>query len=157
MSVYIGIDPGKSGGIAVIKTFNDERLPDVWADKMPETEGDIWDYFDSLLLEGICYLEQITPRPAIIKGKSIQAARGSIASFKLGEHYGYLKATLKGHNIPTEIVPPAKWQKALGCLTKGDKNITKAKAQQLFPSIKVTHAVADALLIAEYGRRLNGR
>jgi hypothetical protein len=43
------------------------------------------------------------------------------------------------------------WQKALGCLTKGDKNITKRKAQEMFPGIKVTHATADSLLIAHYG------
>jgi hypothetical protein len=40
------------------------------------------------------------------------------------------------------------------CLTGGDKNISKRRAQELFPSLKITHAVADALLIAEYGRRL---
>jgi hypothetical protein len=41
------------------------------------------------------------------------------------------------------------------CLTKGDKNVSKARAQELFPALKITHATADALLIAEYGRRLN--
>jgi hypothetical protein len=39
-------------------------------------------------------------------------------------------------------------------MTKGDKNITKRKAQELFPEIKITHAIADSLLIAEYGRRV---
>jgi hypothetical protein len=41
----------------------------------------------------------------------------------------------------------------MGCLTKGDKNVSKSRAQELFPSIKVTHAIADALLIAEHNRR----
>jgi hypothetical protein len=31
--------------------------------------------------------------------------------------------------------------------------VSKRKAQELFPGIKVTHAIADALLIAEYNRR----
>jgi len=43
----------------------------------------------------------------------------------------------------------------MGCMTKGDKNVSKRKAQELFPSMKVTHASADALLIAEYGRRMS--
>ena len=47
-----------------------------------------------------------------------------------------------------------RWQKYLGCLTKGDKNVSKAKAQELFPDLKITHAIADSLLIAEYGRRV---
>ena len=55
---------------------------------------------------------------------------------------------------PFEEVAPQVWQKVLGCLSRGDKNVTKAKAQQLFPAIKVTHAIADALLLAEYARRV---
>ncbi len=43
--------------------------------------------------------------------------------------------------------------KTLDCMTGGDKNVTKRKAQELFPEIKVTHAIADALLIGEYARR----
>ena len=39
-------------------------------------------------------------------------------------------------------------------LSKGDKNVTKSRAQELFPELKITHAIADALLIAEYGRRV---
>jgi hypothetical protein len=39
-------------------------------------------------------------------------------------------------------------------MTKGNKNITKQKAQELFPGIKVTHAIADALLIATYGKSI---
>jgi len=41
----------------------------------------------------------------------------------------------------------------MGCLTKGDKNVSKRRAQELFPALKVTHAIADALLIAEFARR----
>jgi hypothetical protein len=53
--------------------------------------------------------------------------------------------------IPFARIRPQVWQKELGCLTKGDKNVSKRKAQELFPSMKVTHATADALLIAKYG------
>ena len=34
----------------------------------------------------------------------------------------------------------------------GDKNVTKRKAQELWPNIKITHAFADALLLGEFGR-----
>lgn len=60
---------------------------------------------------------------------------------------------LTAAGIPFDEVSPAVWQKYLGCLTGGDKNVTKAKAQQLFPHITVTHAIADAILIGEYLRR----
>ena len=48
---------------------------------------------------------------------------------------------------------PQVWQKALGCMTGGDKNVTKRRAQELFPGHKITHATADALLIAHYGTK----
>jgi hypothetical protein len=38
-------------------------------------------------------------------------------------------------------------------MSAGNKNVTKTRAAQLFPGVKMTHAIADALLIAEYGRR----
>ena len=64
--------------------------------------------------------------------------------------------------MPTEKVTPQKWQKVyqLGSsksYTKIQwKNKLKAKAQQLFPSLgkKITLSTSDALLIAEYARRL---
>jgi len=41
----------------------------------------------------------------------------------------------------------------LECLTGGNKNVSKAKAKELFPGTKFTHTTADATLIAEFGRR----
>jgi hypothetical protein len=60
---------------------------------------------------------------------------------------------LTAAGIPFERVRPQVWQKAMGCMTKGDKNVSKRKAQELFPSIKVNHYVADSLLIASYGTK----
>lgn len=60
---------------------------------------------------------------------------------------------LASQSVPFEEVTPAKWQGALGCRSKGDKNVTKRKAQELFPEVKMTHAIADAYLLAEYCRQ----
>ncbi len=56
--------------------------------------------------------------------------------------------------IAFDEVTPQRWQKMLGCRSKGDKNVTKRRAQDLFPQVRVTHALADALLLAEYCRRV---
>ena len=79
--------------------------------------------------------------------------QGVASSFKFGVSYGLLRMALIASGIPWEEITPNQWQKALGCLSRGDKNTTKARSQQLFPRIKVTHAVADALLLAEFCRR----
>lgn len=112
--------------------------------KMPETERDVWEWLQGALGgSDFAYIERVHSMPK----------QGVASSFTFGRSYGFLRGCLIASGIPFEEVTPQTWQKALGCLSRGDKNVTKAKAQQLFPSLKITHATADALLIAEYGRR----
>ena len=80
--------------------------------------------------------------------------------FKFGMSYGGLRMALTAAQIPFESATPQNWQKSLGIGKKGKtetrtsfKNRLKAKAQQLFPNLKVTLATSDALLLAEYCRR----
>lgn len=138
---YIGLDPGKNGGIAVVGCHNP------YAHKMPDSLQDIWDLLKHIRddSEGNCFalLERVHSSPAM----------GVVSAFTFGRGYGGLEMALTGVGISHEIILPQKWQKELGCLSGGQKNITKARAQGLFPSIKCTHSVSDALLIAEYGRR----
>lgn len=152
MSTIIGIDPGKSGGIAVIKSYGNERLPDVWADKMPETPADILGYFDSLLVDATAFIEQVN-------AAGDPNFRGVLARAKLYGNYCSVEMALLAAKISCEPVTAAKWQKAMGCSRPGmpyadKKRFNKERAQQLFPRLKVTLDIADALLIAEYGRRL---
>jgi len=141
MKTVIGIDPGKNGGIAWI---DDQGRP--CAEKMPETIQDLWELIDSISLNsGGCraFIEAVHSSPQM----------GVTSAFTFGQGFGRLEMALTAARIPFERMSPQKWQKALGCLTKGDKNVSKARAQELFPAMKITHATADALLIAEYGRR----
>jgi hypothetical protein len=78
---------------------------------------------------------------------------GVKSAFTFGNGYGHLEMALTAAGIPFERVRPQKWQQAMGCMTKGDKNVSKRRAQELYPQLKVTHATADALLIATYGTR----
>jgi len=138
----IGIDPGNSGGIAVNRA-GDCRT--ACLGKMTEQDVGAW-LEDHNAGVDFAYIERVSSSPQM----------GVKSAFTFGQSYGFLRGCLIAMSIPSEEVSPAQWQRALGCLSKGDKNVTKAKAQQLFPGIKVTHAIADALLIAEYGRRLRG-
>lgn len=155
--IYIGIDPGLSGGIAYIAVHNAYtiKLPEIEgleapsittvALKMPDTEADTAEFFKQITInkEVKALIEKVHSMPK----------QGVTSSFTFGRNYGFLRGCLISHGISFDEVQPAIWQKTLGCLTKGDKNVSKAKAQQLFPELKVTHATADALLIAEYLRR----
>jgi len=144
--ITIGIDPGASGAIAWI----DERGKSC-VEKMPDTLQDLWDLIQSIGFEVPdfkpyevkAYIEQVSSSPQM----------GVVSAFSFGRGYGNLEMALTAAGIPFERVRPQVWQKAMGCMTKGDKNISKAKAQELFPDKKVIHATADALLIALYGSR----
>ena len=139
----IGIDPGANGAIAWIS----EGKPCV--EKMPDTLQDLWGLVADIAGEfGVkykAYIEQVHSSPQM----------GVKSAFTFGNGFGHLEMALTAAGIPFERVRPQVWQKSMGCLTKGDKNVSKARAQELFPQIKCTHAVSDALLIAEYGRRQN--
>ena len=136
---FIGVDPGMSGGVVWLE----DGIPPTVCKFGDLTEGDISEVFSKLPVQSFAILESVHSFPG----------QGVASSFKFGMNFGMLKGFLYGFGIPFELVTPQKWQKEIGCLTGGDKNISKTKAQQLFPQIKVTHAIADALLLAEYARR----
>lgn len=140
MNTIIGIDPGLSGGIAIIAHDG------VMAWKMPETEKDLFD----ALKDMAGGTEKVF---AILENVHAMPKQGVASTWKFGQNYGALRMALIALGIPFETVAPGVWQRRMGCLSKGDKNITKRKAQELFPGLKITHAIADALLIAEDKRR----
>ena len=145
MKLHLGLDPGMSGGIAFIPDNNPAMA---WAIKMPETLADLWEEIDNL---GFNY----SKLHACLERVHSMPGQGVASSFKFGQGFGNLEMALTAARIPFTYVTPQKWQKELQCLTKGDKNVSKARAQQLFPHLKCTHAISDCLLIAEYCRRTN--
>ncbi|MHB1260373.1 MAG: hypothetical protein ACYC2H_01520 [Thermoplasmatota archaeon] len=143
MDYYMGVDPGVSGGIALI----DERAVVIFATAMPDTPRDILDTIARYDRSVFAVLEHVWSMPGW----------GNVGPFKFGISFGELRMALTAQTIPFDLVMPKKWQKVMGVVyPKGkprDKNVTKQRAQALFPSTRVTHAIADALLLAEYGRR----
>ncbi len=150
---YIGIDPGASGGIAclVFDHCSDSRV--LAAKPMPKTDKDIVDFLQFIKTQGVCF--------AVLEKVHSMPGQGVASTFKFGTSYGKLRMALVACEIPFEEASPQKWQKRIGCLVKTKKgspkltktekkNVNKAKAQELFPELEITHATADALLLAEY-------
>ena len=156
--LFIGCDPGKSGGIVALNADGGIHL----AEKMPDTDMGVWDLFEQLALvdalDGnmVAVIEKVWAMPS-----GSGAAMGVSSAFSFGMGYGALKMALTGNGIPFTEVPPRKWQESMGCSLSGKtpktekKNHNKAVAQKLFPDVKVTHNLADALLIASYARRVS--
>jgi hypothetical protein len=147
MRTIIGIDPGINGGIAWI-----DENGRACAEKMPDTIGDLWELIEDIQRSQVTWPEK-TPCKAYLEQVASSPQMGVVSAFTFGRGYGNLEMALTAAGIPFERVRPQVWQGALNCLTGGDKRITKRKAQELFPGIKITHKIAESLLIAEYGRR----
>lgn len=139
----MGVDPGVGGGIAMLTLDSVALLR-----KMPETDSDLLDLIGDWTHYGsrcVASLEFVRSSPQM----------GVASAFTFGSGYGRLRMALVAKSVSFEEPTPGKWQKAMGCLSKGDKSVTKRKAQELFPFVdKITNATADALLLAEYTRRL---
>ena len=149
MSTYVGIDPGKSGGIAAI------HPDEVCVYPTP--------------VSGKEYLEQDMARliparngvKAAIEKQQARPGQGRTSMFTIGEGYGLWRGMLAALMVPYVVVQPKDWRKAVG-LT-GDKADAVALAQRMFPSVAdqlvgpqggLRDGLAEALLIAEYARRL---
>lgn len=139
--LFCGVDPGASGAIAII----DAESEIVGVIKNSATPADLSDFVWS---------HTATPRlDALLEQVSAMPKQGVASTFKFGASYGFLQGLLVAHGVRWQTVTPQTWQREMRCLTRGDKNVTKAAAQQLWPDQKITHATADALLLAECCRR----
>lgn len=156
LNFYMGIDPGKSGGISVIDTEKGvEYQP------MPSTRGDIWRQIDcGVDTIQFCCIEKVWSFPG----------QGVTSAFTFGKGYGELLGFLTAADIPSEEIPPRKWQKEFGIKPRDKKKETQPQfkerlrgmCQQLFPNLSVweetltkQRSVCDAILIAEYCRRIH--
>jgi hypothetical protein len=164
----IGIDPGLSGGIAVI--YESWKIG---VFKMHDNLKDLSDFLGTFSRSNyFIVVEDQGPRPSYRK-ETIQQGQESIeinmptrsakATWTFAQHFGELRGILATLEIPCEYVKPKVWMKALGIPQRGKgvsqtewKNVLKDRAQAQFPGVRVTLATCDALLIAEYCRRVHG-
>jgi hypothetical protein len=154
-SLYVGIDPGASGAICVLP--DKVRKPeDVLILRMPDNDQELLDYFEWVAGHQCqAVVEQV--------GGYAGSAHPGSRMFKFGMNYGAVRMALAARGIPYECKVPRVWQSYLSIPPRDKKGgetdpmfkrRLRAKAQQLFPKVKVTLQNCDAILLAEYCRRL---
>lgn len=145
---FIGIDPGKSGGLAYFTKGSD--APDLF---IPYTEL-VDPKTRDAKLDVLRCIASLHNSEAYIENVSASPQMGVSSSFNFGHNAGFWEGMLYALGIKVTKVTPVTWQSALGCRTQGGKNVTKNKAKLLFPewdkAHRVTHTNADAILIAYY-------
>lgn len=141
--IVVGIDPGSQGGVGRIEDG------EASAKKIPKTLHDRRVMLQTML-RGADFV--------FLEHAHAWRGEGATSVFTSGRNYGELRMGVAWSGVQYEVVAALKWQNYLdlafpkGRYTKTQKkNIHKDKAKELFPDIKMTHAIADALLIAHYG------
>jgi crossover junction endodeoxyribonuclease RuvC len=161
--IYIGIDPGTTGAIGLIHPDeNDLTLAiDIPAVKIainaktrkgkPRKRrmfdlGAIWKIFQPIKEyrdRVVVCLEKAQTRPT----------DNGLTGLAVGISYGLWPLFLHSHEIILEEEIPSVWKRRMGLLG-ADKEASRRKAQELFPSASLSrakdHNRAEALLLAAY-------
>ena len=141
--IYIGIDPGKKGGVAII------------SDKKTEAYA----YSDEVLIE---LMKSIKDKEVVVCLEYVHSMpkQGVVSTFSFGKSAGFIEGVLQAFSIPYQLIRPQRW-KAEFSLT-GSKQKSVDVCRKLFPKVnllatersRVPHdGMAEALLMAEYAKR----
>lgn len=153
--IYIGVDPGKKGGYAVIEQgMSGQQAVEVYP----------WD--DSEFVHKMRMLAEDDD----IRNAGIIAAVEKVgsmphdshkAAFSFGRSLGFIEGVLSGCWISYQLVPPNVWKKSFSLIGK-DKQASIETCKRLFPGInllpndgcrKDSDGMAESTLLAEYARR----
>lgn len=155
MKCYIGIDPGKSGCLAILDTDGQVCFCDYPKD------GNLAGYYDTL--QNV--LKDKTVELAILERVHAMPKQGVSSMFTFGANFGGWQTWLILQRIPHQIIPPQTWMK--GFVSKGDgknpKQCIALACKRLFPNVVLEgpkggykDGRADALMMAYYAKRLCG-
>lgn len=148
MSAVMGIDPGVRGGIAVLRISDGSPLF-VKGVSPGMTQKEVVD----LVIAAVSVLVHNRGYEGFCERVGYMPGDGGRGANTFGRIDGLLRGAALALGVTLHDVSPMIWQSKLGCLSGGNKNVTKAAAEARFGifGVKVTHAIADALLIARFG------
>jgi len=144
--LFIGIDVGKLGGISLISYKDGEETSTCmkFSKQLEEVDSIFKIAKDTFKQEDIvCMIEHVHAFPK----------QGVVSMFSFGQNLGQWEGMLVGNGIEYSYVNPREWMSEyveLGMAKKERKRKLLVKAKEIFPNIKVTFNVSDALLIADY-------
>jgi len=152
-TAFLGIDPGKSGAVALLGPDN-LALVEPWPGD-PVAAADLLRSWHAQNQITMAALERVSSRPG----------QGVASVFSFGSNYGQWQGILAALAIPFTMPTPQAWQRGLIVPSDGPdpKARSLAVARRLFPTVdlhrKCDHGKADALLLALHARKeaLGGR
>jgi crossover junction endodeoxyribonuclease RuvC len=167
MTTFIGIDPGLNGAVAVLR-------PEIKDGGFVVPQGIAIYDTPTMLIEGEKTKHKYNTRGmanilrgyvgldvlVILEQVHSMPKQGVASSFSFGEGLGMWEGIVAALGLPLEMVSPQRWKKAVLSDQGKDKDASRFRMMQMFPSVadqlsrKKDDGRADALCMAEYGRRL---
>ena len=153
MTAVVGIDPGATGGIALLDT--DAQLVDI-AD-MPYLDGLVAAPLLADLLRD--HLLRCPGAVAWVEQAQAMPRQGVASTFRYGAGYGVILGVLGALDIPTFHIRPAVWKRTAGL--HDDKAASRRRAIERWPAMAANFARArddgraEAALIALHGHTVS--
>ncbi len=150
MRSFAGIDPGKTGAMAIF----DEQGQGISFLDFQEDLRAVCQSVRSKDVEcpiALAVLENVHPMPR----------EGVSSSFKFGTNFGIWQAILTAYSIPFQLITPHRWRRVLDSSVpaKPSKEDLRLYAIRRWPEAapylhrKRDHGRAEALIMAEYARQ----
>jgi crossover junction endodeoxyribonuclease RuvC len=152
----LGIDPGLSGAVAVLRGDSVELLEDL--PTVQFSTARIKNRIDGAMLASMLEPYASDIRLAVVEHVGARPGEAASGAFCFGFTSGCILGVLGALQIPYVTPTPIKWKNVMG-LSK-DKALSRSKAVSMFPGIanKLTrvrdHDRAEAVLLAAYGEKL---
>ena len=144
--IYIGIDPGAKGAMAILYETGYIHIIPFDGDKYANELAELTQCEESCR----CCLEQVHAIPG----------NGLTSTWNFAENYGFIRGLMEANGIPYQTVTPQKWKKEFSLTS--DKSDSITVCQRLFPKVnllrtersrKPDNNFAEACLMAEYAKR----
>ena len=155
--IFVGIDPGQKGGLAMIGQDLVRCTPMPLAGKAIDWAA----VADWIARDGSTLF--MPPLLAVVEKVGAMPGQGVASTFKFGMNAGGIHGVLAAMHVPMRLVTPPAWKREVLAGTKKDKAAAIAFCRQRWPEIsllatersrKPHDGMADALCLAEYARRM---
>lgn len=159
MKLFLGIDPGRQGGWGIV----DEDGAALHVEPLPYTQNqlDILTLNKHLLSAEFLFTNDTT---AVIEHPLTLSGESPSGHLNSGKNFGILLALCTLHRFVIHTPQPGAWKSKMRL--GSDKGLSMKLCDQLFPTMHdmirgprggALDGLAEALLIAEYQRRIDGR
>jgi len=154
--IVAGIDPGKTGALAILHEDGSATFLDVPRIKLKGKDKPAWGEWSRTWCMA---LDLAIPDMVVIEDIAARPGQGVTSMFTFGRTLGYAHGLVAATtSCPIHFVTPAVWKGKLGLLNSS-KGASREKCSNLYPTTAADltrvkdDGRAEAALIAHYGRK----